>query len=123
MAITFDTLEYAQTLIDAGFTDKQARTITQSQKAVLNESTEYQLATKMDILRLENKIDKISQELRSEMEQNSLQLRNDMDKNVQKLESSISSLEKRFDSNMAMMRTLGIAIFVALFGVWLKLLF
>lgn len=57
-AVIFDTLQFAQNLMEAGFTDKQANAITKSQKAVLEESMSNELATKSDIQRLESKIEK-----------------------------------------------------------------
>ncbi len=47
--ITFDTLKFAQSLIEAGFTEQQAKTLTQNQKEILDESVANLLATKGDI--------------------------------------------------------------------------
>lgn len=55
-SITFDTLEFAQTLVDAGFSDIQAKAITKSQKAAIQASIDTQLATKVDVLNLEKSL-------------------------------------------------------------------
>ena len=46
--ITFDTLAFAQNLIDARFTDKQAKALTKFQKKAIGQSMETTLATKAD---------------------------------------------------------------------------
>ena len=50
--ITFDTLAFAQNLIDARFTDKQAKALTKFQKEAIGQSMETTLATKADFYEL-----------------------------------------------------------------------
>ena len=54
-AITFDTLIYAKRLKEAGFTEQQAEIQAETLKSVIDNN----LATKSDIERLSNKIEKL----------------------------------------------------------------
>lgn len=56
-AITFDTLKFANRLKSAGLTDEQAQAFAEAQKDVFAEALETSLATKLDIMRLEAKLD------------------------------------------------------------------
>ena len=64
-AVTFDTFKSGQKLKKAGFSEEQAEALTQIQQQVLDESVQSLLATKgdihdikIDILRIESKMDK-----------------------------------------------------------------
>lgn len=56
-AITFDTLKFANRLKSAGLTDEQAQVFAEAQKEVFAEALDTSLATKLDIMRFEAKID------------------------------------------------------------------
>ncbi len=56
-AITFDTLKFANRLKSAGLTDEQAQAFAEAQKDVFAEALETSLATRLDIMRLEAKLD------------------------------------------------------------------
>jgi hypothetical protein len=56
-AITFDTLKFANRLKSAGLTDEQAQAFAEAQKDVFAEALETALATRLDIMRLEAKLD------------------------------------------------------------------
>ena len=56
-AITFDTLKFANRLKNAGLTDEQAQAFAEAQKDVFAEALETSLATRLDIMRLEAKLD------------------------------------------------------------------
>ena len=55
-SITFDTLAYAKTLKEAGFTEIQAEAHTHAQKQVLSEVLDTTLATKDDISQFEKQV-------------------------------------------------------------------
>lgn len=61
--ITFDTLAFAQNFIDARFTDKQAKALTQFQKEAIGQSMETTLATKADFYELKEKMHNIKSDL------------------------------------------------------------
>lgn len=61
--ITFDTLAFAQNLIDAGFTDKQAKALTQFQKEAIGQSMETTLATKADFYELKEEMHNMKSDL------------------------------------------------------------
>jgi hypothetical protein len=52
-----DTLKFANRLKSAGLTDEQAQAFAEAQKDVFAEALETSLATKLDIMRLEAKLD------------------------------------------------------------------
>jgi hypothetical protein len=56
-AIAFDTLKFANRLKQAGLTEAQAETFAEAQKEVFAEAPDTSLATKLDIARLEAKLD------------------------------------------------------------------
>ena len=57
-ATTFDTLAYSKLLRDAGIAQEQAEALTKAQQLALDEMFAIkEIATKSDILRLENKLD------------------------------------------------------------------
>jgi hypothetical protein len=56
-AITFDTLKFVERLEKAGVSCEHASAIAEAQKDAFAEALDNQLATKSDILRLENKIE------------------------------------------------------------------
>jgi len=56
-AITFDSLKYVERLTTAGVSEPQAKAMSEAQKEVFTEMVEDQLATKLDIAGLNNKID------------------------------------------------------------------
>lgn len=56
-AITFDTLKFANRLKNAGMSDEQAQAFAEAQKEVFAEALDTTLATKLDIVRLEAKLD------------------------------------------------------------------
>ena len=58
-AITFDTLKFAERLEKAGLTREQASAFAEAQKDVFAEALEAQLATKSDVVRLENRIEQM----------------------------------------------------------------
>ncbi len=53
---TFDTLKFAQSLIDAGFSEQQAKALTKNQKEILDESITNTLATKSDIQEIKSEL-------------------------------------------------------------------
>jgi len=55
--ITFDTLKFANRLKSAGMSDAQAQAFADAQKEVFAEALDTTLATKLDIMRLESKLD------------------------------------------------------------------
>lgn len=55
--ITFDTLKFANRLKNAGLTDEQAQVFAEAQKDVFSEALDTTLATKLDVMRLESKLD------------------------------------------------------------------
>jgi hypothetical protein len=55
--ITFDTLKFANRLKQAGLTEEQAGAFAEAQKEVFAEALDTALATKLDIARLEAKLD------------------------------------------------------------------
>ena len=66
--ITFDTLAFAQNLIDARFTDKQAKALlTQFQKEAIGQSMETTLATKADFYELKEEMHNMKSDLTSVM--------------------------------------------------------
>jgi len=56
-ATTFDTLKFANRLKSAGLTEDQAQAFADAQKEVFAEALDTTLATKLDIMRLEAKLD------------------------------------------------------------------
>lgn len=63
--ITFDTLKFAERLEKAGLTREQAAAIAEAQKDSLAEALDSTLATKADIVRLENRIDGMGKDMQS----------------------------------------------------------
>lgn len=57
--VAFDTLEFAQTLEESGFSQKQAKTLIELQKKALNEALESQIATKRDVSDLKEDLHKL----------------------------------------------------------------
>jgi hypothetical protein len=55
--ITFDTLKFAKRLQQAGLSEEQASAIAEAQKDAFAEALDTSLATKLDIARLEAKLD------------------------------------------------------------------
>lgn len=55
--LTFDTLKFANRLKSAGMSDEQAQAFAEAQKDVFAEALDTTLATKLDIMRLESKLD------------------------------------------------------------------
>ncbi len=55
--ITFDTLKFANRLKNAVLTDEQAQVFAEAQKDVFSEALDTTLATKLDVMRLESKLD------------------------------------------------------------------
>ena len=56
-SIAFDTLKFANRLKQAGLTEEQAAAIAEAQKEAFAEALDTSLATKLDIARLEAKLD------------------------------------------------------------------
>lgn len=54
--ITFDTLKFAERLEKAGLTREQATAIAEAQKQALAEAMDSQLATKADLMEMENRL-------------------------------------------------------------------
>ena len=54
--ITFDTLKFAERLEKAGLTREQATAIAEAQKEALAEAMDSQLATKADLMEMENRL-------------------------------------------------------------------
>ncbi len=54
--VTFDTLQFVQTLTESGFEQKQAEALVKAQRDSLSQALENQLATKADIAKLELKL-------------------------------------------------------------------
>ena len=61
--ITFDTLKFAERLEKAGLTREQASAFAEAQKDVFSEALDTQIATKSDIVRLENRIEQMELKL------------------------------------------------------------
>jgi len=57
-SITFDTLKFANRLKRAGMSDEQAQVFAEAQKDVFAEALDTTLATKVDVMRLEAKLDR-----------------------------------------------------------------
>jgi len=55
--ITFDTLKFVNRLKSAGMSDEQAQAFAEAQRDVFAEALDTTLATKLDIVRLEAKLD------------------------------------------------------------------
>ncbi len=55
--LTFDTLKFANRLKSAGICDEQAQAFAEALKDVFAEALDTTLATKLDIMRLESKLD------------------------------------------------------------------
>jgi len=55
--LTFDTLKFANRLKSAGMSDELAQAFAEAQKDVFAEALDTTLATKLDITRLESKLD------------------------------------------------------------------
>ena len=62
-AVTFDTLEYATKLREAGFSEPQAEALARVQKQSLSEALETTLATKSDIATVRKDIAKLDKQL------------------------------------------------------------
>jgi hypothetical protein len=62
---TFDTFKFVERLEKAGLTREQAAAIAEAQKDSLAEALDSTLATKADIVRLENRIDGIGRDMQS----------------------------------------------------------
>ncbi len=56
-SITFDTLKFANRLKSAGMSDAQAQAFAEAQKDVFAEALDTTLTTKVDVARLEAKLD------------------------------------------------------------------
>ncbi|MFZ2124790.1 DUF1640 domain-containing protein [Rhodoferax sp.] len=61
--ITFDTLKFAERLEKAGLTREQAAAFADAQKDVFAEALDTQVATKADIVRLENRLEQMELKL------------------------------------------------------------
>ena len=61
--ITFDTHEFIKKLQDAGFSEQQAEAISAAQKESLSQALSSEVATKGDIAKLENRLDRIENRL------------------------------------------------------------
>ena len=67
MSIAFDTLKYVRRLREAGVPERQAEAEAEAIKDVLNEALDAQVATKADILKLENRIQAVESSLRTDI--------------------------------------------------------
>jgi hypothetical protein len=63
--ITFDTYKFVDRLEKAGLTREQAAAIVEAQKDAFSEALDTSLATKADILRLENRMEGIGKDILS----------------------------------------------------------
>lgn len=61
--VAFDTLAYTKKLTNAGYTQQQAEAQVEAQTIVFNELLDGKLATRQDIINLDNKIDKLELKL------------------------------------------------------------
>ena len=71
--ITFDTLKFVERLEKAGMTREQATAMAEAQKEVFSEALDNTLATKTDILKLDNRITALHAQMESRFE--SLEMR------------------------------------------------
>lgn len=55
-SITFDTLQYVDTLTSAGIPEAQAKAMAKAQAQAIETATDIRLATKEDVRRLENEL-------------------------------------------------------------------
>jgi hypothetical protein len=62
--IAFDTLKFVERLRSAGVSEAQAKAMSETQVEVFAEALDNSLATKIDVIRLENKIDKVEDEVK-----------------------------------------------------------
>jgi len=67
-SITFDTLKYVKQLETAGIPAVQAEAFVNAQRDILAEALDTSLATKADVLRLENRIALLDAKLDSKMD-------------------------------------------------------
>ena len=65
--ITFDTHAFVKKLKDAGFSETQAEAVSEAQRDSLSQALDNQLATKADIIRLENKLEHLELRLTLKM--------------------------------------------------------
>ncbi len=90
MSIAFDTLKYARRLRDAGFPADQAEAMAEAQNEALRDTLDGQVATKADILKLDNK-------LSSEIQAVDSNLRAEIQAVDSNLRAEIQAVEARLD--------------------------
>lgn len=66
--ITFDTLKYVRQLEASGIPAAQAEAFVNAQREILSEALDTSLATKTDILRLENRMDSMEAKLEAKFD-------------------------------------------------------
>src|SRR6202050_2872706 len=93
MAVAFDTLKYTENLKLAGFSEPQAKAMSEAQKEVLLEIVETQVATKLDMSVLNNKIGKIEVDLYNKIDRVEADLHNKIDRVEADLHNKIDKVE------------------------------
>lgn len=73
--IYFDTLHYAQTLKEAGFSDKQTETLVKVQQESLSECLDTTLATKADMSTMKTELLEVKTELKAEIHEIKIDLK------------------------------------------------
>lgn len=95
-SIAFDTLKYVETLTSAGFSESQAKAMAHAQQAVLVNLSERQLATKLDLINLGNKVEMDIANLSNKIDVEIASLSNKTDKDIANLNNKIDRIEAEF---------------------------
>lgn len=104
-SIAFDTLKYVETLTSAGFSEPQAKAMAHAQQAVLVNLSERQLATKLDVINLGNKVEMDIANLSNKVEVDIANLTNKIDKDIadltNKIDKDIANLSNKVNTDIA----------------------
>ena len=96
MSIAFDTLKYARRLRDAGFPTDQAEAMAEAQNEALRDTLDGQVATKADILKLDNtlsgEMQALDASLRAEMQ--------DTNKRIDLLDANLRAEMQALDASL-----------------------
>ena len=107
-AILFDTLEFADQLKGVGFTDEQARVLTELQRTATDNTLEqarhdYHLddvATKRDMKELETTLNRDLKELETRLNNNLKELETKLNHNLKELETTLNHNLKELDISL-----------------------
>lgn len=97
--IYFDTLHYAQTLKEAGFSEKQAETLVKVQQKSLSECLDTTLATKADIQEIRAATKEDIQEIRTATKADIQEVRTE----VQEVKMELRILESKVNAHSWML--------------------